>query len=166
MILLERCYFTHGLVSGTWHSREMIINMKSKLYIKEQPFDSMRIECTITLRSPEQHLCSCPFLALPLLQPAEHCLVLRFAPQCWALALLSRTSAEGCCGCLCPPYLTFLSGEAEPWGQQERGCVPEAQPRPSGRSSAASPLGFSGCPGASPTHTGLQLVLVSCSAAA
>lgn len=89
-----------------------------------QPFDSMRTECTVMLRSPEQPLCSCPLLAFPLLQPAEHCLVLRFALRCWAPAVLSRILAGGCCGCLAPRF-AFLPGKQSCGDSWERLCVPE-----------------------------------------
>lgn len=52
------------------------------------------------------------------------------------------------------------------WGSRAVRTAERGSVCPSGCKGPASPLGFSGCPGASPTHTGLQLVLASCSVAA
>lgn len=120
-----------------WCSREMIINMKSKLDIKQHKacLDSMRIECIIMLsfaQKPVITTCSCLCRGfVPYSQLEEHCLVLRFSPWHWAHC--------------CPPYdlgwrllwfpwpavSCFSSQAIRGVGMGERGhCVPEAQPLP------------------------------------
>lgn len=60
-----------------WRSREIIINLKSKLDVKQQTFDSMRTECIIMLSCAQKsRITACSFLCrgfVPYLQPAEHC---------------------------------------------------------------------------------------------
>lgn len=98
--------------------------MKCKLDIKQQPFDSMRIECIIIfslVQKPKVTTCSCLCRGFaPCSQPAEHCV------SCWALSRgtgLTGTLAGGCCGSLHLVHHPFLPGLSEVWGQEREATV-------------------------------------------
>ena len=105
-----------------WCSREMIINMKSKLDRRQQPFDSMRTECIIVL-SPAQKLriitCSCLCRVLSLIHSQLSTVPHGNGPT----AVLPGTSAGGHCGSLHPVCLLFLPRESEVWGWEREATV-------------------------------------------
>lgn len=110
-----------------WCSREMIINMKSKLDIKQHEayVDSMRIECIIVLslaQKPTIKTFSCLCRGfVPYLQAEEHCV------SCWGLphgtgpTAVLHTSLAGSLHLVC---LAFIPRESEVGGWERGHCVP------------------------------------------
>lgn len=124
LILLQHRYFTRGFVSGTRHSKEAIINMKSKLDMKEQPFDSMRTECTVAQEprtTPLQLSPPCsPLAAASRALPCAEVRPAVLGPCCplqdlgWRVLWLP-----------CSPALLFFLGKQSCEDSWERLCVPE-----------------------------------------